>query len=130
MTSRFRCSYDPTYNPPIPTLPVVVYNDDAGLRTAQLNALVDTGADGPLIPIVYLRHVQAYPIAEAFLRSHWGERRRVHLFRVDLRIADLVLPGITVVGDDQGQEIVLGRDVLNKLRLLLDGPVHEIEIQA
>jgi len=123
--SRF--AYNKTYDPPIPALPVVVQNSDIGLRTSLLNAFVDTGADGTLIPISYLRSVQAYPVAEAFLRSHWGERRRVHLFRVDLRIDEISLPGVTVIGDDQGQEIILGRDVLNKLRMLLDGPVNEIE---
>lgn len=130
MTGQFRFAYDKAYNPPIPSLPVIIYNEDAGLHTSRLNALVDTGADGTLIPILYLRHVQAYPVAEAFLRSHWGERRRVHLFRVDLRIDDIALPGVTVVGDEQGQEIVLDRDILNKLRLFLDGPAHEIEVHG
>lgn len=126
---RSRFAYDKTYDPPIPALPVVVHNDDAGLHTSRLNALVDTGADGTLIPISHLRSIQAYPIAETFLRSHWGERRRVHLFHVDLRIDGISLPGVTVVGDDQGQEIILGRDVLNKLRLLLDGPLNEVEVR-
>ncbi len=129
MMASSRFAYDKTYDPPIPALPVIVYNSDAELRTSSLVALVDTGADGTLIPISYLRSVQAYPVAEAFLRSHWGERRRVHLFRVDLRINEISLPGVTVIGDDQGQEIVLGRDVLNKLRLFLNGPLNEIEVR-
>jgi hypothetical protein len=33
-----------------------------------------------------------------------------------------------VVGDEQGEEIVLGRNVLNRLRLLLDGPSRLTEI--
>jgi len=32
----------------------------------------------------------------------------------------VVLPG--VVGDELGEETVLGRNVLNQLRVLLDGP--------
>ena len=39
------------------------------------------------------------------------------------------LPGIFVVGDEQGDEIVLGRDVLNKLRIFLDGPARIVEIE-
>jgi len=38
------------------------------------------------------------------------------------------LPGIVVVGDDQGQEIILGRTVLNKIILLLDGPQTTLHI--
>ena len=57
-------------------------------------------------------------------RSHWGERRRVILYLVDIRVGSLTLPGLEVVGDDLGNEILLGRDVLNRLRLLLDGPAE------
>jgi hypothetical protein len=44
------------------------------------------------------------------------------LYLVDVRIGDVALPGVYVVGDDIGHEVILGRDVLNRLRLLLDGP--------
>jgi hypothetical protein len=40
-----------------------------------------------------------------------------------LRLAD-----VFVVGDEQGDETVLGRNVLNRLRLLLDGPVRLTDI--
>ena len=120
--TRTKYPYLDSYNPPIPAVDVMLSNDEAGLRTGLMSALLDTGADGSLVPIRLLREVMAYPIAEAFLRSHWGEQRRVHLFRVDLQINDIILPGVTVVGDDIGQEIVLGRDVLNRLKIFLNGP--------
>jgi len=41
-------------------------------------------------------------------------------------ISELTLSGIYVVGDELGDETVLGRNVLNRLRLLLDGP-HEVK---
>ena len=46
------------------------------------------------------------------------------VFAVDVSIGSLRLPAIEVVGDERGNEIVLGRNVLNKLRLLLDGPAQ------
>jgi len=33
-----------------------------------------------------------------------------------------------VVGDEQGQEILLGRNVLNKLIVLLDGPGRQADV--
>lgn len=51
-----------------------------------------------------------------------GERRQVFLYLVDVQIGDVTVPGLYVVGDEVGQESVLGRNVLNRLRLLLDGP--------
>jgi len=49
---------------------------------------------------------------------------------VDLELDGLRLPSIFVVGDEQGDEIVLGRNVLNKLRLFLDGPANLTEIPS
>jgi hypothetical protein len=34
------------------------------------------------------------------------------------------LPGTYVVGDDRSDEIVIGRNVLNQLRIWLDGPAN------
>ncbi|MGH2521395.1 MAG: retroviral-like aspartic protease family protein [Anaerolineales bacterium] len=91
-------------------------------KQIELQALLDTGADGTIIPIHHLRTIGARRAFEAKLHSQWGERRSVFLYLVDLRIGDVALPGIYVVGDEVGQENVLGRNVLNRLKLLLDGP--------
>ncbi len=87
----------------------------------NVNAIIDTGADATIVPVRYLRQIAARRSFEATIRSQWGERRRVYLYLVDLQLETLTLPGIYVVGDDQGDEVVLGRDVLNRLRVLLDG---------
>jgi hypothetical protein len=47
---------------------------------------------------------------------------------VDIEIGSLALPGIEVVGDDAAGGILLGRDALNRLRLLLDGPRRHAEV--
>ncbi len=120
--------YDASYQPPFPVVQVVFYNSEEGLRTAAENALLDTGSDGSLVPIAYLRQVFAPALTDIRIRSHWGEWRSAQLFVVDLELDGLRLPGVFVVGDEQGDGIVLGRNVLNKLRLLLDGPASLTEI--
>ncbi len=62
------------------------------------------------------------------IRSQWGERHTVMLYLVNIQIGSLTLSGIEVVGDEVSQEIVLGRDVLNRLRVLLDGPGETVEV--
>lgn len=37
-------------------------------------------------------------------------------------VGEVTLPGVYVVGNELADETFLGRDVLNRLRLLLDGP--------
>ncbi|MBL7064765.1 MAG: hypothetical protein ISS49_11265 [Anaerolineae bacterium] len=120
--------YDASYRPPFPAVRAVLHNSEEGLRTAAMNALLDTGSDGSLVPIAYLREILAPALTDTRIRSHWGEWRSAQLFVVDLELDGLRLPGVFIVGDEQGDEIVLGRNVLNKLRLLLDGPVNLTEI--
>lgn len=122
--------YDADYEPPFPAVQVVLSNSEEGLHTDALDAVMDTGSDGTLVPIAYLRQILVSPLTDTRIRSHWGEWRSVQLFVVDLTIGNLTLPGVFVVGDDQGDEIVLGRNVLNKLRLLLDGPANLTDVRA
>lgn len=66
------------------------------------------------------------------MRSHWGEWRTVRLFAVDIVIqeSDLVLSGMIVAGDDEGDEIIFGRNVINKLLLTLNGPAKLINLPS
>lgn len=47
---------------------------------------------------------------------------------IDLELENFKLPDIFVIGDDQGDEIILGRNILNKLRILLDGPANFTDV--
>ena len=49
-------------------------------------------------------------------------------YLVNLRIRDINLPGIYVVGDDRANDIVIGRNVLNQLKIRLNGPEQVIEL--
>lgn len=62
------------------------------------------------------------------IRSHWGEWRQVLIYAVDVAIDDQRLPAIEIVGDKVGSEIILGRNVLNRLSLLLDGPRQTVRL--
>jgi len=98
--------------------------------TEKVQALLDTGSDGCLVPIAYLEQILAPPMADTHIRSHWGEWRAAQLFAVDIELGSLRLPDVFVVGDEQGTEIVLGRNLLNKLRVLLDGPAGQTDIRS
>ncbi len=122
--------YDATFAIPFPSLPVVIRQIDGSAATSDLVALVDTGADVTAVPRNYLRMVQAEEAYTARIRSHWGESWPVSVYLVDLEIAEQLLPAVEVVGDDETEDILLGRNVLNKLTLLLDGPHETIDVLA
>ena len=122
--------YNSDYQPSFPAIEVVLWNSEAGLRTSSQPALVDTGSDGTLVPIAQLQNILAPALTDTWIRSHWGEWRSVQLFVVDIEIDNLKLPNVFVVGDEQGDEIILGRNILNKLRLMLDGPANMTDVPS
>ncbi len=116
---KFKYSHE--YYPPMPVAEVTFITAAESLRAGPFIAIVDSGADGTIVPVTYLNDIVALPTVEMTMRSQWGERRRVLLYLVDVQIGEITLPGIEVVGDELSTEIVLGRDVLNRLGVLLDG---------
>jgi hypothetical protein len=75
-----------------------------------------------------IRQLKAGVVTFKTVRGYTGGRRNVRTYLVDVDVAGLTLPGIEVVGDDAADQVLIGRDVLNKLRLLLDGPGQRTEI--
>jgi hypothetical protein len=120
--------YDTAYTPPAPMLEIRLAAPGEAPRVGPLPAVVDTGSDGTLVPTEYLEQAEAIDLGDAILYGIVGEARRVHLYEIDLQVGPLLLPGSVVVGDDHGHEVLLGRNVLNKLILLLDGPRNETEL--
>ncbi len=114
--------------PPIPSL-MVRLRFVSGDAFAPLNsALVDTGADVTLVPASLLDPLQTGEMYIARLRSHWGEWRSVKVFLVDLEVEDQIYPAVEVIADESGSAILLGRNFLNRLILLLDGPLQQTDI--
>jgi predicted aspartyl protease len=119
--------YDTSYDPALPICDVTFSVATTGNKIS-LPEILDTGADATLVPQDLLQELGSRRTFEMWLRSQWGERRVVFLHLVDIQIGEIILPGIYVVGDDLGNEVILGRDVLNRLRLLLDGPERVTKI--
>ena len=62
------------------------------------------------------------------MRSQWGEARTVSIYLVDLEVAGHLLPAVEVIADERENEFLLGRNVLNRLILLVDGPRERTDI--
>lgn len=67
------------------------------------------------------------PIGAMLVEGFDGEQRHLPLFAIDITLETRRLTDIEVVTYATNQGI-LGRDVLNRLRLLLDGPDQRLEI--
>lgn len=120
--------YSADYFPPIPILPVSLSYNGTSERSGPFDAIVDTGADATIIPELLAQRLQATPLNSAQLRTQWGDVHPVTLYLLDVTIGGQTLPGVVVAGDPVTDEIVLGRDVLNKLQLFLDGLQQNVHL--
>ncbi|CAG0945561.1 hypothetical protein ANRL1_02434 [Anaerolineae bacterium] len=117
--------YNDAYTPPFPAFSVILRDNSE--RFGPFLALIDTGADVTFVPLRLLERVSATESGMASIRSHFGEARLAQLYVVEFQIGGIGFPGIYVVGD-RGDEIILGRNVLNKLVLFLDGPAQQTDV--
>ncbi|MBI4630715.1 MAG: hypothetical protein HY740_03185 [Chloroflexi bacterium] len=116
------------YEPSIPVLHVRFHRLDGGAQTEKMEAIVDTGADMTIAPAHLLDDLGVEEVVDTEILTQWHEPHPVTLYLIDLDVEGLRLLGIYIAGDQTADEIVLGRNVLNKLTIFFDGPKQQAEI--
>ena len=123
--------YGHDYFPPAPGIRVNIAVPYETAQSTLHSALIDTGADGTFVPTAILEELEIPVEYMINVRSHLGERlHHVPVHKVDIILfGSTRLPSIDVVSDDWGDQIIIGRNVLNKLQLHLDGPSEETHVK-
>jgi predicted aspartyl protease len=114
--------YSASFVPPAAVLEIHLAAPGGAQAPAPLTALIDTGADTSLAPQSVLVALGAPSLFEAQLRAPWGELPAVVIYLTDVVIGSERFPGIEFAADESESEVILGRNLLNKLALFLDGP--------
>jgi hypothetical protein len=104
--------YDSRYNASMPVAQVQFWYGTA-IPPLTLSAVIDSGADGTILPLVYLHQIRARKYDQVWMRGITAHRSSVDLYLVSLRIGNFIQEDVAVVGDPVGQEVILGRDLLN-----------------
>lgn len=125
-----RFPYNLDYHPPAPFLMVQWAVPGTNRTTELLSAFVDTGADGTIVPEKYIMPLQLPIDDRKYLRSQWGERRTVDIYRMEVRIGEIRFPFVEIVADEIGDEIVVGRNILNHLILTFNGPNLQLNVRG
>lgn len=116
--------YDTNYEPPIPILAVSFSRLGEDDWLGPFEAVVDSGADATILPSFLVKRLKPASLAQGVLRSQWGDAHPITVYMIDAKVEGRVLPGVVVVADPDAQEIILGRTVINKLPVFLDGPTQ------
>lgn len=119
--------YDTAYVPAMPVIDVTVTTPGQRHTSTTIRALVDSGADGSLIPIDILEQVGARYVDKARMRGILGHTQMVDIYLTTLQIGGNWVHSVRVIAVE-GTEAVLGRNVLNHLVITLDGLAGVTEI--
>jgi hypothetical protein len=128
VTAEFTFDYDSRFQPAMPAVDVRV-GPALGAASLELAAIVDSGADATSIPVGYLQQISARRNRRAWLRGVTGDPLLVDLYAVALELGPLRQGLLEVIGDRLGDEVIIGRDVLNDLLVILNGPAHTVQVR-
>jgi hypothetical protein len=125
--SRYR--YNKQVNPPAPFAYASVGAPDNGASSLEYPAQLDTAADLSVVPWRIVEELQLDQIGEFEALGFGGHLMTMPTFLVQIQLRGLAPLVVEVLASPEEPYVLLGRDVLNRFRVTLDGPnlVPEIE---
>lgn len=114
-------------DPPAPGVLLNLAHPVTGRRAEGIPALVDTGADLSVLPNRLVADLGLLQVDEQVVEGFDGRPRVLPVYLVVLHDRDLPPVEIRVVRGDVSNAI-LGRDVLNRYKVVLDGPKQVMTI--
>ena len=117
--------YNKTFDPPAPFVTIQISPLNQDEPNSVVECLLDTGADVSLIPQRSVTELNLAPEDAILIEGYDGERQQLQLFAVNIVVEGIRLD-LEVVAYPT-HHAILGRDALNRFRLLLDGPAQTLE---
>jgi len=122
--------YSQQYNPSAPVIEVEVTAPGMRHTTERIVALVDSGSDGTIIPVDLLERVNARCVGDARMVGVVGGSFVVDIYLATLIIGTHTMSAVRVVAAIEGAEAIVGRNVLNRLVVTLDGLAGMTEVSG
>ena len=130
MRALYTYPYSRNYQPAMPVVEIGLSKSGHFEPGTLRLALIDSGADGTLVPVDILEEIGARLVGAARIRSVLGDSQVADIYLVSLQIGPHVLGAVRVVAGPEGDEIIVGRNVLNQLVVTLNGLASAVEISA
>lgn len=123
-----RYGYFRGFTPPAPFVYVTLQNPFTGAREGNAPAQLDTAADRTLLPETLVRKLGLPVVDSLRIGGVGGIEQDMPLHPVLLGVHDLPFLRVRVVSSPGESWVLLGRDVLNEYRMLLDGPGLGVDV--
>lgn len=123
-----RYSYNTQINPPGPFVFVQLRRPRSEHVLSGIPAQVDCAADRTVLPTSLVRQLQLVELDRIPAAGLAGHVEMVTTHAVEIGIELLPLYTVEVLAADEPY-VLLGRDVLNRYRVVLDGPRQKLEIE-
>jgi predicted aspartyl protease len=120
--------YDFSFSPSMPVVDVALMPIARNREPVRMTAMIDSGADGTLVPLSQLRAIKAHRAGQVILRTVTGAPTVVDVYEVALQVGPHLFSYVRVAADKHNTLIVLGRDILNHLVITLNGLAAATEL--
>jgi len=123
-----RYSYNQQANPPAPFVHVTLGTPGGAAQLADLPAQIDTGAYKTVIPAAAADQLGLTQYSVETATGLEGRLIEFPTFLIEVTVRQQKPITVEVLASRQEPFVLLGRDVLNHFRLILDGPNLALEI--
>jgi hypothetical protein len=124
-----RYTYNQQVSPPAPFVHVSVRPPHGGSAGIIIPAQIDTAADLSVIPGLVVEELQLVPLDSVATLGFGGHLLTLPTYLVEVRVRELDPVTVKALASPDEPYALLGRDVLNRFTILLDGPKLVLELR-
>ena len=124
-----RYKYNSQVTPPAPFVHVTIRTSDRAKELPDQPAQLDCAADRTVLPLTTVEKLGIAEVRQRGVEGIGGSVTFLPTFLVQIEVRQLPPLTLEVLASKGEPYILLGRDVLNHFRVMLDGPNLALEIE-
>lgn len=120
--------YNKSLDPLAPFASISIYHPDKPNAVRSMRAKLDTGADISLLPTATVHDLSLRIVSRILAEAYDGNQTLLNSYEAALQVEGADLGRVEMVALAQEDYALLGRDVLNRFVISLDGPALTLEM--